>query len=81
MGKKNHGCRLASRSGTVIGDESVLGYPTIIGRIDYYKTRLTLWMAPQLSCFALRATILRQRPDGSWALVSEKKALKITVRQ
>ena len=77
----NSGCRPASRSGAVIGDESVLGYPTIIGRIDYHKTRLTLWMAPQLSCFALRATIQRQQPDGSWALVSEKKALKITVRQ
>lgn len=77
----NSGCRPVSRSGEVIGDESVLGYPTIIGRVDYYKTRLTLWMAPQLSCFALRATVERQQPDGSWTMVSEKKALKITVRK
>jgi hypothetical protein len=77
----NSGCRPVSRIGEVIGNESVLGYPTIIGRIDYYKTRLTLWMAPQLSCFALRARVERQQPDGSWTLMNEKKALKVTVRQ
>src|SRR5262249_28678836 len=33
----NSGCRPVSRSGEVVGDESVLGFTTIIGRFDYYK--------------------------------------------
>jgi hypothetical protein len=34
---------------------------------------------PQLSCFALRATVEVQQADGTWSLVSEKKALKVTM--
>jgi hypothetical protein len=38
-------------------------------------------MAPRLSCFALRAAIERQQPDGSWTMVTEKKAVKVNVNR
>ncbi|HLH31711.1 MAG TPA: hypothetical protein VKY31_10950 [Terriglobia bacterium] len=76
----NSGCRPVSRRGEVIGEETVLGYPTVIARFEG-RARLTLWMAPQLSCFALRGTVEQQQPDGSWTLLSEKKAMKVSVRK
>ena len=42
---------------------------------------MTLSMAPDLSCFALRATVEMQLEDGRWNLVSEKKAVKVTVNR
>jgi hypothetical protein len=75
------GCRPGPRRGEMIGEEVLLGYPTIVSRFDYGKTRLTLSMAPRLSCFALRAAIERQQPDGSWTPVTEKKAVKVNVNR
>jgi hypothetical protein len=72
---------VAAIVGIEVGNESVLGYPTIIGRIEYFKTRLKLWMAPNSAASRLRATVERQQPDGSWTMVIEKKALEVTVRQ
>jgi hypothetical protein len=73
------GCRPSGRHGEVIGQEVVLNYPTTVVRVDFWHSRMILWMAPELSCFALRATVEAQQPDGSWTLMSDKKALKVTV--
>jgi hypothetical protein len=73
------GCRPPGRRGEVIGQEVLLNYPTVVARHDYYKRRMILWMAPELSCFALRVKVEDEQPDGSWKLVSDKKAVKVTV--
>jgi hypothetical protein len=77
----NSGCQPPGRRGEVIGQEVLLGYPTVVTRHDYYKGRVLLWMAPELSCFALRVRVEDEEPDGSWKLVSEKKAVKVTVNR
>lgn len=74
----NSGCRPLSRQGTVLGQDVVLSYPTIVDEYDSGKTKVTLWMAPELSCFALKGTVEVQQPNSSWQLISEKKALKIS---
>jgi len=76
-----YSCRPTGRAGEFIGEEVVLGYPTVIVRDGLYKGRVTLWMAPELSCFALRATVETEQPDGSWSMVSEKNALKVTLNR
>lgn len=43
--------------------------------------RITMWMAPDLGCFALRLSVEEQRPDGTFRLVSEKQALRVTLKQ
>ena len=74
------GCRSSVAQGKVVGEEVILNYPTRAVQHDIGGGRvMTLWMAPDLSCFALRATIEALQPDGSRTLVSEKKALKVTV--
>jgi hypothetical protein len=77
----NSGCHPADRGAEVIGQEVLQGYSTVVTRHDYYKRKVTLWMAPELSCFALRARVELQQPDGSWKLESEKKAVKVTVNR
>jgi hypothetical protein len=42
---------------------------------------MTVWMSPELSCFALRARIEAQQPDGSRTTVSEKQAVKVTLNR
>jgi hypothetical protein len=76
-----YGCRPAGRSAEVVGEEVLLGYPTVVVRDGMYKSRMTVWMAPELSCFALRATVEAEQADGSWTLVSEKKAINVTVNR
>jgi hypothetical protein len=77
----NSGCQPPGRRGEVIGQEVLLNYSTVAVRHDYYKRRVILWMAPELSCFALRARVELEQPDGSWKLESEKKAVKVTVNR
>jgi hypothetical protein len=74
----NSGCRPSGRRGEVVGQEVILNYPTIVVR---YGSRTFLWMAPELSCFALRARVEVEQQDGSWILVSEKKAVKVTLNR
>jgi hypothetical protein len=38
---------------------------------------MTLWMSPNLGCFALRITLEARRPDGTFRLVSERRALRV----
>jgi hypothetical protein len=41
--------------------------------------RMTLWMAPDLGCFALRITIEERGADGTFRLVLRKQAQKVTL--
>ena len=66
----------------VVAQEIILNYPTKaiqhqIG-VDHI---LTLWLAPDLSCFALRARIEVQQQDGTLKLISEKKAIRVTLNR
>jgi hypothetical protein len=72
------GCRGAAK---VVGQDVILSYRTIIIQRPLGGGRLTLWMAPELGCFGLRAQIHELQPDGSWKLMSEKKALKVNVNR
>ncbi len=77
----NSGCRPSERRGEVIGQDAILDYPTIVARFGSRGSRILVWMAPELSCFALRARVEEEQQDGSWTVVSEKKALKVTVNR
>ena len=75
--------------GTVVGHETILGYQTTVtehvspsgdagdalkdGRI------ITLWQAPDLSCFDLKMVHKQKRSDGTYRLVEERHTLKVTV--
>jgi hypothetical protein len=80
-GLLSSGCRTIHGGAEVIGQDVVLNYATTILQQGHKGAtrKLTLWMAPELSCFALRATTHDEQPDGSWKLTSEKKALKVTI--
>ncbi len=64
--------------GTIVGHETILNYPTtaVQPRMGG-NVRMTWWMAPDLGCFALRIATEKKRPDGTWRLVSEKRALRV----
>lgn len=77
----NSGCRSGGPQGKVVGQEVILDYPTLAAQYDFWRVRVTVWMAPALNCFALRATVEAQQADGSWTLESEKKALRVTMNR
>jgi len=63
----------------VVGRETILNYPTVAAqRALGDSKRMTLWMAPDLGCFALRMTLEERAPGGTFRLVSGKQALKVT---
>ena len=64
----------------IVGRETILEYPTVVRQIDFPQQRVKLWVAPDLGCFALKMTIEERRPDGSFSLRGERKALKVNVR-
>jgi len=69
-------------AGAIVGRETILNYPTVAVRPVWgwgNHQRMTLWMAPDLGCFALRIMIEEQRPDGTFRLVSKKQALRVTL--
>jgi len=66
--------------GPIIGRETILNYPTVaVQHYDGGSQRMTLWMARDLGCFALRIATEEQRPDGTFRLVTTKHALKVTL--
>jgi hypothetical protein len=76
------GCRTSFGGTEVLGQDVVLNYSTtVLRQAGGGHSLITLWMAPELSCFALRITIQAQQPDGSWKMVSERQALKVTVNR
>lgn len=78
----NSGCRSVGDREKLVGEDVILNYPTVAKQQDIGGGRLmTLWMAPELNCFALRAKIEVQQPDGGRTTVSEKKAVKVTLNR
>jgi hypothetical protein len=74
------GCQTSHDGAKVIGHEVILNY-RVTGVQQPQRGGMdmaTLWMAPELSCFALRLTIHAKQPDGTWNLMIEKQAVKVT---
>jgi hypothetical protein len=68
--------------GPIVGRETILNYPTVAVQPDLGDhQRVTLWMAPDLSCFALRIAVEEKQPDGTYRLVTRKQALKVTLNR
>lgn len=71
--------------GTVVGHERILDYPTEAVRQSWEPRnghgRVTMWTAADLECFALKVTYEEQLPDGTFRLVSEKRALRVNLKQ
>jgi hypothetical protein len=66
-------------NGPVVGHETILNYQTIAVQQFNDRQRMTLWMAPDLGCFALRLTREERRSDGTFRLVLKKQATKVTL--
>jgi hypothetical protein len=66
-------------NGPVVGHETILNHRTVAVRQFNDVQRMTLWMAPDLGCFALRLTREERRPDGTFRLVLKKQATKVTL--
>jgi hypothetical protein len=74
------GTSTACVEGTVLGSETILNHPTTaIQRSLGPQGRITMWMAPDLGCFALRITSETMRPDGSFHIWQTKQATKVTM--
>jgi hypothetical protein len=66
-------------SGTVIGHAMILNHSTIgIQEQLSDSLRITLWLAPDLGCFALKAGIEYRLRDGVFHIESEKRASRIS---
>ena len=64
----------------VVDRATILTHPTEAVRDRWTEHgRMTLWMAPDLACFALRVTYEAERPDGTFHLVAAKQAMKVTL--
>jgi hypothetical protein len=66
-------------NGPVVAHETILNHQTIEVRQFNDRQRMTLWMAPDLGCFALRLTREERRSDGTFRLVLKKQATKVTL--
>jgi hypothetical protein len=77
IGDARTGCAQAG----VVGHETILNYPTVAAQraLGNSNQRMTLWMAPDLGCFALRETLEERGPGGAFRLVSGKQALNVTL--
>jgi hypothetical protein len=66
----------------IAGRDTILGHATTAFQDRWTEHgRMTVWMAADLGCFALRSTYETQQPDGSFRMVGEKRAVKITPHQ
>ena len=66
--------------GAIVGSETILNYPTVGVQLRWGRNgRTTWWTAPDLGCFALRITTEEKQPDGTYRLVSEKRALRVNM--
>jgi hypothetical protein len=76
IGDARIGCAKAS----VVGHETILNYPTVAAQraLGNSNQRMTLWMAPDLGCFALKETLEERGADGAFRLVSGRQAVKVT---
>jgi hypothetical protein len=66
--------------GVIITRETILNYPTTVVQLPLGENaRMTWWTAPDLDCFALKITTEDKRPDGTFRLVTEKRALRVNL--
>jgi hypothetical protein len=65
--------------GSIVGRERILDRPAEAVRETLGGGRATLWTASDLGCFALRVTYELPLPDGTFRLVSEKRALRVNL--
>lgn len=65
---------------TIVGQETILGFPVIATRWSDADTR-TVYRSPALGCFPLKVTVERLFPDGSIRTVVEREAARITVNR
>jgi hypothetical protein len=66
----------------LVGRDTILGHPTVAFRQRWTEHgRNTVWMAPDLGCIALRSLYEGEEPDGSFKMVSEKRAVRINGRR
>ena len=63
----------------VVGRETIAGYPAAVVQSTSPGHRITVWMAPELDCFALKFTDEVQEPDGTFRLKLRKQAVQVTV--
>jgi hypothetical protein len=66
--------------GPVVDRETILNHATAAVRRRWTEHgRMTLWMASDLDCFALRVTYEEQLPNGTFRVASAKHALRVNV--
>jgi hypothetical protein len=68
-----------SEGRTVVGHETIAGYPTTILQSETPRGRLRVWMAPDLSCYSLEVTDEVEEADGSYRLRLRTHAVKVTI--
>jgi hypothetical protein len=67
-------------NGPAFKSETILGFSTTVVETRLKdRSRVTSWMSPDLGCFALSLRIEKQQPDGTYRVVSERHALKVTL--
>jgi len=76
------GCRTSHGDAKVIGEDVVLNYPVTVVQEPHQggNQMATIWMAPALSCFALRVTVHAKQTDGTWKMRIERQAVKVEIR-
>jgi hypothetical protein len=68
--------------GAIITRETILNYATTAVQLPLGENaRMTWWTAPDLGCFALRITTEGKRRDGTFRLLTEKRALRVNLNQ
>ncbi|MEO8595190.1 MAG: hypothetical protein ABI759_17855 [Candidatus Solibacter sp.] len=63
----------------VVGRETVAGHETTVIQDGSPQNRITVWLAPDLDCFALKMTMEVREPDGTYRLESRKEAVAVTM--
>ncbi len=79
--REGDGCIFPGRTARPLmpGHETVLNYTVVRVVTPVGKDRATEWLAPDLDCFRMRSTFEMPSSDGNFYLVSEQRALKVTV--
>ena len=77
------GCRTSHGDAKVIGQDVVLNYPVTVVQEPHQggMQMATIWMAPELSCFALRVTVHAKQTDGTWKMMIEKRAVNVNLEK
>jgi hypothetical protein len=70
-----NGC--VSARAQLIGRETILNCSTVTAQQDMGRQRMTMWLAPDLGCFALKLAIEERHSDGSFLWQREKITLKV----